>query len=101
MTRLPPRARLVLVAWGGLLGCQGGPSSHSRLANGPASLSVTDSGCSLAVGCGHDQFPRPTVRTDATSTSTPRIALGWGPISIRRGASRTLLGFRDGLTVDP
>src|SRR5579864_4322800 len=86
MPRLLVRVLVVaLVACGSLLGCHGSPSGPGEgpLANGRwtgegACLSVTDSGCNLAVGCGHGQFPRPTVRADGTFDvdGTYRIEVG-------------------------
>jgi hypothetical protein len=43
---------------------------------------VTDSGCNLAVGCGHGQFPRPTVRADGTFDVDGKYRIEVGPISI-------------------
>jgi hypothetical protein len=70
MTRLPASVLVVaLVACGGLLGCHGSPSdpgegplTTGRWTDEGACLSVTDTGCNLAVGGGHGQFPRPTAR---------------------------------------
>jgi hypothetical protein len=90
MTRLPARVLVVaLVAGGGLLDCDGSPSGPGGgpLANGRwtgegACLSVTDSGCNLAVGCGHGQFPRPNIRADGTFNVDGTYRIEVGPISI-------------------
>jgi len=47
-----------------------------------ACLSVTDTGCNLAVGCGHGQFPRPIVRADGTFDVDGTYRIEVGPISI-------------------
>jgi hypothetical protein len=47
-----------------------------------ACLSVTEIGCSLAIGCGHGEFPRPIVRTDGTFDVDGTYRIEVGPISI-------------------
>src|SRR5713101_1604795 len=56
-----------------LLSCHGSPTApgEALLATGRwtgdgACLAVSDTGCNLAVGCGHGQFPRPIIRSDGT-----------------------------------
>jgi hypothetical protein len=77
------------VVCGSLLGCHGSPSGPSEgpLATGRwtgegACLSVTDSGCNLAVGCGHGQFSRPNIRADGTFDVDGTYRIEVGPISI-------------------
>src|SRR6266516_2863908 len=41
-----------------------GPLATGRWTGDGACLSVTDTGCNLAVGCGHGQFARPVIRAD-------------------------------------
>jgi hypothetical protein len=97
MTRLPARVIVVaLVGCGGLLDCDGSPSGRAGglLANGRwtgdgACLSVADSGCNLAVGCGHGQFPRPTIRADGTFDVDGTYRIEAGPISIDPARLRT------------
>jgi hypothetical protein len=80
---------IVLIACGGLLACHGsptfpgeGPLPNGRWVAASACLSVTDTGCSLAVGCGHGQFPRPTIRADGTFDVDGTYRIEVGPISI-------------------
>jgi hypothetical protein len=69
--------------------CRSNPTSPggTPLANGRwigigACLSVTDMGCNLAVGCGHGQFSRPTIRSDRTFDVDGTYRLEVGPVSI-------------------
>jgi hypothetical protein len=80
---------VALVVGGSLLGCNGNPSGpgDGPLATGRwtgegACLSVTDSGCNLAVGCGHGQFSRPNIRADGTFDVDGTYRIEVGPISI-------------------
>jgi hypothetical protein len=80
---------VALIASGGLLACSHGPASPSegRLAIGRwtgdgACLSVTDTACNLAVGCGHGQFPPPTLRADGSFEVDGTYRIEAGPISI-------------------
>src|ERR1700722_376449 len=90
MTRLPARVLVVaLAACGAMLGCHSSLSSphEGSLATGRwtgdgACLSVADTGCNLAVGCGHGQFPRPTVSADGTFEVDGTYRIEAGPISI-------------------
>lgn len=90
MKRLPALVLLVaLVACGSLLACDGspispgeGPLAAGRWMGSGACLSVTEIGCTLAVGCGHGQFPRPIVRTDGTFDVDGTYRIEVGPISI-------------------
>jgi hypothetical protein len=77
------------VACGLLVACLGSPTEprETPLANGRwigsgACLSVADAGCNLAVGCGHGQFPRPTIRSDGTFDVDGTYRIEVGPISI-------------------
>ena len=78
-----------LVACGGLLACHGSPAgpgegliATSRWTGEGACLSITDTGCNLAVGCGHGQFPRATVRADGTFDVDGTYRLEVGPVSV-------------------
>jgi hypothetical protein len=80
---------VALAACGCLLACDGSPSSPGedplatgRWMGGGACLSVTEIACNLAVGCGHGQFPRPTVRTDGTFDVDGTYRIEAGPVSI-------------------
>ncbi len=46
-------------------------------------MSVADSDCNLAVGCGHGQFPRPVLRADGTFDVDGTYRIEVGPISIQ------------------
>src|SRR5713226_3107950 len=90
MTRRRARVLVVaLVAYGSLLGCYGNPSgpgagplATGRWTGDGACLGVTDTGCNLAVGCGHGQFARPTLRADGTFDIDGTYRVEIGPISI-------------------
>jgi len=43
---------------------------------------VADTACNLAVGCGHGEFPRPTIRADGTFDVDGTYRIESGPISI-------------------
>ena len=80
---------VALVACGCLLACNRsptgpgeGPLAAGRWTGEGACLSVTDSGCNLAAGCGHGQFPRPTIRNDGTFDVDGTYRIEVGPISI-------------------
>jgi hypothetical protein len=80
---------VALVACGGLLACKGNPAGPSegplalgRWTGDGACLSVTATGCNLAVGCGHGQFPRPIIRADGTFDVDGTYRIEAGPISI-------------------
>ena len=101
-----------LVACGGLLACNRNPAGPSegplatgRLTGDGACLSVTDTGCNLAVGCGHGQFPRPIVRADGTFDVDGTYRIEVGPISIEPAPpahfSGVVTGSRLILTVMP
>lgn len=61
-----PRDALAAGLWAGDGGC----------------LAVNGQICDLAVGCGHGQFPRPTVRADGTFTVDGSYRIEAGPITI-------------------
>ena len=80
---------VALVACGGLLACNRnplgaseGPLSNGRWTGDGACLAVADTGCNLAVGCGHGQFPRPIIRADGTFDIDGTYRIEVGPISI-------------------
>jgi hypothetical protein len=85
-------AGLVAVAFlacAGLLTCSRspagpteGPLATGRWTGDGACLSVTDTECNLAVGCGHGRFPRPIIGADGTFTVDGTYRIEAGPISI-------------------
>src|SRR5712692_721599 len=84
---------------GGLLACNRnpagpgeGPLATGRWTGDGACLSVTDSGCNLAVGCGHGQFPRPIIRPDGTFDVDGTYRIEVGPISIEPAPSAHFSG---------
>jgi|SRR6516162_821401 len=82
-----------------------GPLAIGRWTGDGACLSVADAGCNLAVGCGHGQFPRPTVRADGTFDIEGSYRIEAGPISIDPAPpahfSGSVTGSRLLLTVVP
>jgi len=103
---------VALVACGGLSACNRNPAGPSEgpLANGRwtgngGCLSVTDSGCNLAIGCGHGQFPRPIIRADGTFDVDGTYRIEVGPISIEPAPaahySGVVIGSRLILNVTP
>jgi hypothetical protein len=90
MRGLPARVLVVpLIACGCLLACNHsptgpgeGPLATGRWTGDGACLSVTDTACNLAVGCGHGQFPRPIIRADGTFDIDGTYRIEVGPISI-------------------
>jgi hypothetical protein len=66
---------------------------------------VTDAGSNLAVGCGHGQFPRPTIRADGTFDVDGTYRIEIGPISIEPAPpahfSGVMTGSRLTLSVMP
>ena len=81
------------------------PLATGRWTGDGACLSVTETGCSLAVGCGHGQFPRPLVRSDGTFEVDGTYRIEVGPISIEPAPpahfSGSVVGARLILTVTP
>src|SRR4029077_17396022 len=59
-----------------------GPLADGRWTTDGACLSVADTGCNLTVGCGHGQFPRPTIRGDGTFDVDGTYRIEVGPVSI-------------------
>jgi hypothetical protein len=103
---------VALLACGGLLGCHHNPAGPNEglLATGRwtgdgACLSVAGIECNLAVGCGHGQFERPTIRADATFDVDGTYRIEVGPISIDPAPaahfSGTVTGSRLILKVTP
>jgi hypothetical protein len=60
----------------------GTPLANGRWSGNGACLSVTDTGCNLAVGCGHGQFSKPIIRSDGTFDVDGTYRLEVGPVSI-------------------
>src|SRR5439155_7142423 len=94
---------VALVAYGGLLACNRnalgpseGPLATGRWTGDGACLSVTDTGCNLAVGCGHGQFPRPIIRADGTFDVDGTYRIEAGPISIEPAPSAHFSGVVTG-----
>jgi hypothetical protein len=111
ITRVRPFAS-ALVASVLLLACHNSPTEPNvaPLASGRwtgtgACLSVTANGCNLVIGCGHGQFPRPTVGVDGTFSIGGTYRIEVGPISIEPAPpaqfSGSLAGSRLTLTVSP
>jgi hypothetical protein len=95
-----------------LAGCHGSPTepTMTTLANGRwtannACLSVTDAQCDLAVGCGHGQFPKPTIRADGRFDVDGTYRIEVGPVSINPAPpahfSGSIVGSTLTLTVTP
>jgi hypothetical protein len=90
MRRRPARVLVAaLVAGSCLLACNRsptgpgeGPLAIGRWTGDGACLSVTETGCTLAVGCGHGQFPRPIIRADGTFDVEGTYRIEVGPVSI-------------------
>ena len=82
-----------------------GPLATGRWTGDGACLSVSDTGCNLAVGCGHGQFPRPIIRADGTFEGDGTYRIEVGPISIEPAPaahfSGSIAGSRLTLTVVP
>ena len=89
----------------GLTGPGEGPLATGRWTGDGACLSVTETGCNLAVGCGHGQFPRPLVRAAGTFEVDGTYRIEVGPISIEPAPpahfSGSVVGSRLILTVVP
>jgi len=69
--------------------CHGSPTepgmmtlAAGRWTGGGACLSVSDSQCELAVGCGHGKFPKPIIRNDGTFDVDGTYRIEVGPVSI-------------------
>ena len=80
-------AALITCAW--LVACHGTPAGPTdaplaigRWTGNGACLAVTDTGCNLAVGCGHGQFPRPIVRSNGSFDVEGTYRIEVGPVSI-------------------
>ena len=90
MRQRPARVLVAaLVACSGLFACsrsptgpEQGPLATGRWTGAGACLSVTETGCNLAIGCGHGQFPRPTIRADGTFDVEGTYRIEVGPIAI-------------------
>jgi hypothetical protein len=54
-----------------------------RWGSNEACLSVAADGCRLIVGCGHGEFPRPSLRTDGTFDVDGTYRIEAGPVSIQ------------------
>jgi hypothetical protein len=104
--------RLTLLVGAFVSGCHSSPTApnSSPLAIGQwtgdgACLSVANTGCNLVVGCGHGQFPRPTLRADGTFAVDGTYRIEAGPISIEPAPpahfSGSMTGSRLMLTVVP
>jgi hypothetical protein len=103
---------MALVACGSLIGCNrnpagptAGPLATGRWAGDGACLSVDQTACHLAVGCGHGEFSRPTTRADGTFDIDGTYRIEVGPISIEPAPpahfSGVVTGSRLTLTVMP
>jgi hypothetical protein len=96
---------LVSACGGNAAGPEEAPLATGRWVGDGACLLVTDSGCNLIVGCGHGQFPRPTLRADGTFTVEGTYRIEVGPISIEPAPpaqfSGSVIGSRMMLHVVP
>ena len=113
MKRWPARAFVAaLVVGSGLPACNRGPTgpgegplATGRWTGAGVCLSVTETGCNLAVGCGHGQFPRPIIRADGTFEGDGTYRVEVGPISVEPALpahfSGSIAGSRMTLTVVP
>jgi hypothetical protein len=70
-----------------------------RWTNGSACLSIADPLCNLTVGCGHGQFPRPTVGSDGTFDVDGTYRIEVGPIGIDPAPPAHFLGVEAGDTL--
>jgi len=85
---------------GGPADPRGGPLPTGRWTGDGACLSVTESECNLAVGCGHGVFPRPTIGADGTFGVDGTYRVEVGPISINPGPPAYFSGsVSDSLTI--
>jgi hypothetical protein len=82
-----------------------GPLASGRWVGAGSCLSVTDTGCNLAIGCGHGQFSRPIIRADGTFDADGTYRIEVGPISIQPAPAAHFSGVVTGsgltLTVMP
>jgi hypothetical protein len=112
MHRTTVRRAFGFAALCGAIACGGattspdaGPLALGRWTGGVACLSVADTGCNLTVGCGHGQFPRPTVRPDGTFDVDGTYRVEVGPVSTDPAPaahfSGSVSGSRLVLTVTP
>jgi hypothetical protein len=60
---------------------------------------VTAATCDLVAGCGHGQFPSPTVRADGTFDVDGTYRIEVGPISINPAPPATFSGVVNGQTL--
>jgi hypothetical protein len=77
----------------------GTPLANGRWSGNGACLSVTDVGCNLAVGCGHGQFSKPTVRPDGTFDIDGTYRVEVGPVSINPAPPAHFSGSVSGSTL--
>jgi hypothetical protein len=94
---------VVLVGCGWVFACTGNlsgpaerPLASGRWTGNGACLSVTDTDCNLAVGCGHGQFKRPIVRRDGIFEADGTYRIEVGPISIDPAPPAHFSGYVDG-----
>ncbi len=64
-----------------------------------ACLSVAEAGCDLVIGCGHGQFPRPTIGSDGTFTIDGTYRVEVGPTSVNPAPPAHFLGTTIGGTL--
>jgi hypothetical protein len=113
MSRLQTLVLVVgLAASADFLACHPSPTNPSggslaigRWTGDGACLAVAASDCNLVVGCGHGQFPPPTLHPDGTFDVDGTYRIEVGPISIEPAPpahfSGSLVGSRLLLTVTP
>ena len=96
---------LVAIACGIVAACDGGPTEPrgplpiGRWGGGGACLSVGGTDCDFTVGCGHGQFPRPTVRADGTFDVDGTYRIEIGPVSLDPAPPAHFSGVLSGSTL--
>jgi len=73
--------------------------ANGRWSGDGGCLSVTDSGCDFAVGCGHGQFPKPAIKADGTFDADGTYRIEVGPVSINPAPPAHFSGSIDGDTL--
>ena len=64
-----------------------------------ACLMVTEQTCDLIAGCGHGQFPRPTLRPDGSFDVDGTYRIEIGPVSIEPAPAAHFSGLLSGTTL--
>jgi len=87
-------------------GCSGSPVQPRNAplttgvwTGGGACLTVATDTCELTAGCGHGQFPRPTVRADGTFEVEGTYQIEIGPVGIAPAPPALFSGRVEGSTL--